>query len=673
MEGRRQSANGSKATSSVGKSSGGFRDVPQRNSKPASRSSSVNSAAFSRGPSEKGSAVRSAAPTKKSTSTTSAAPSSKVSSVGSAVRDRSSAAKKSEPQHETASAASSKYHQSNLISSLRGGRDSVASSGTVSTNSSFNSKPVYTQQTSERGGTSTRDQYLDLHDSLLIDAEMRELSQSTHTDELVLSSGRRSERKAKESVTAPPAKRRKSSTGPPRFLSAERPQRKASYVPKDPVADVPPAEMERLRHLPTQQQRSDSIHYKNTRSFSGGGGGGGGLVATVDLPGPGTSRLDLNREEDVKEYYKQRYLVDPTLVTRPGKKQFHVEPQVDLFGMYHLNDTPVDPNEITSSGRRGSVPHNEGVKTVLSGSDTPDNEGVLSRFVHSGETPPPRPRHVSLTDDSPAETATPNRDSLNLFTPWADTPSGEAQTTHVGRGAVKSASQASHLTTGLRPTEDDSPHAAVRSLEKIKQQYANQPDNDWAPTVKSVQTRLFNGEENNAAQDSDIFGVSGRIAGMVRRCEKESVSPHRRRSSAPFGEEDDTADDTGYRLGLSPGPKRTVEPREEPFQSYSDDEDDEVVEAPAPVEVPQETRRGQMGKRRSLEPAGPAQPKSREEELQTRFTVKSRSRSLNTNPSRNNSRASSADIPAGSSKPGTKRKPSSAYDSSQVSGLMKWK
>ncbi|GET85689.1 hypothetical protein, conserved [Leishmania tarentolae] len=49
---------------------------------------------------------------------------------------------------------------------------------------------------------------------------------------------------------------------------------------------------------------------------------------------PGTSRLDMNFEQDVKELYKQTHLADPLLLNRPGKRQFYIPQQADLFGMY---------------------------------------------------------------------------------------------------------------------------------------------------------------------------------------------------------------------------------------------------------------------------------------------------------------------------------------------------
>lgn len=55
-----------------------------------------------------------------------------------------------------------------------------------------------------------------------------------------------------------------------------------------------------------------------------------------------TLRLDLRRREDRKELHKQQYCVDPQLQTRPCKRQFHITPQLDLFGVYERHNMAVN-------------------------------------------------------------------------------------------------------------------------------------------------------------------------------------------------------------------------------------------------------------------------------------------------------------------------------------------
>lgn len=61
----------------------------------------------------------------------------------------------------------------------------------------------------------------------------------------------------------------------------------------------------------------------------------------------GTSRLDFSRDEDVREYYRQKYTVDPLVRTRPGRRQFYIPEQIDLFGMYGLPAEPVEHPDIS--------------------------------------------------------------------------------------------------------------------------------------------------------------------------------------------------------------------------------------------------------------------------------------------------------------------------------------
>ncbi|CCW67542.1 unnamed protein product [Phytomonas sp. Hart1] len=51
------------------------------------------------------------------------------------------------------------------------------------------------------------------------------------------------------------------------------------------------------------------------------------------FPGPWNQliRMDLTREEDLKALYRQKYLVDPLLQGRPGKRQYTKRDHLDLF------------------------------------------------------------------------------------------------------------------------------------------------------------------------------------------------------------------------------------------------------------------------------------------------------------------------------------------------------
>ncbi|CBZ23316.1 conserved hypothetical protein [Leishmania mexicana MHOM/GT/2001/U1103] len=90
-------------------------------------------------------------------------------------------------------------------------------------------------------------------------------------------------------------------------------------APPGPLASVPAQERQRLVNLPHQ-------------------------LSTA----PGTSRLDMSFEQDVKELYRQTHLVDPLLLSRPGRRQFYIPEQADLFGMYPEPPmtTDEDGNEI---------------------------------------------------------------------------------------------------------------------------------------------------------------------------------------------------------------------------------------------------------------------------------------------------------------------------------------
>ncbi|CAC22627.1 conserved hypothetical protein [Leishmania major strain Friedlin] len=90
-------------------------------------------------------------------------------------------------------------------------------------------------------------------------------------------------------------------------------------APPDPLSSMPAQERQRLLNLPHQ-------------------------LSTA----PGTSRLDMNFEQDVKELYRQMHLVDPHLLSRPGRRQFYIPEQADLFGMYPEPPmtTDEDGNEI---------------------------------------------------------------------------------------------------------------------------------------------------------------------------------------------------------------------------------------------------------------------------------------------------------------------------------------
>ncbi|CAM41556.2 conserved hypothetical protein, partial [Leishmania braziliensis MHOM/BR/75/M2904] len=88
---------------------------------------------------------------------------------------------------------------------------------------------------------------------------------------------------------------------------------------RNPLAEVPAQELQRVVNLPRQ-------------------------VRTA----PGISRLDITFEEDAKELYRQTHLVDPLLLRRPGRRQFYIPEQADLFGMYPepLMTMDEDGNEV---------------------------------------------------------------------------------------------------------------------------------------------------------------------------------------------------------------------------------------------------------------------------------------------------------------------------------------
>ncbi|CAJ1005017.1 hypothetical protein Q4I28_000332 [Leishmania naiffi] len=111
---------------------------------------------------------------------------------------------------------------------------------------------------------------------------------------------------------------------------------------RNPLAEVPAQELQRVINLPRQ-------------------------VHTV----PGISRLDITFEEDAKELYRQTHLVDPLLLRRPGRRQFYIPEQADLFGMYpepsmtmdedgnevikHLAPIPIQGQRCVQPKRRSSA------------------------------------------------------------------------------------------------------------------------------------------------------------------------------------------------------------------------------------------------------------------------------------------------------------------------------
>ncbi|KAG5487861.1 hypothetical protein LSCM4_07542 [Leishmania orientalis] len=116
------------------------------------------------------------------------------------------------------------------------------------------------------------------------------------------------------------------------------------YVPPDPLAEVPSDERQRLVNLPHRPSAADGI-----------------------------SRLDITFEEDAKELYRQTYLVDPLLRSRPGRRQFYIPEQADLFGMYAEPPTTVDEDGNKIIERSSPIPvrvqsflHSEGQQSSQS-------------------------------------------------------------------------------------------------------------------------------------------------------------------------------------------------------------------------------------------------------------------------------------------------------------------
>ncbi|KAG5507920.1 hypothetical protein JIQ42_07214 [Leishmania sp. Namibia] len=99
------------------------------------------------------------------------------------------------------------------------------------------------------------------------------------------------------------------------------------YVPPDPLAEVPSEERQRLVNLPHRPSAADGI-----------------------------SRLDITFEEDAKELYRQTYLVDPLLRSRPGRRQFYIPEQADLFGMYAESPMTVDEDGNKIIERSSPIP-----------------------------------------------------------------------------------------------------------------------------------------------------------------------------------------------------------------------------------------------------------------------------------------------------------------------------
>ncbi|KAG5512222.1 hypothetical protein GH5_07707 [Leishmania sp. Ghana 2012 LV757] len=99
------------------------------------------------------------------------------------------------------------------------------------------------------------------------------------------------------------------------------------YVPPDPLAELPPEERQRLVNLPHRPSAADGI-----------------------------SRLDITFEEDAKELYRQTYLVDPLLRSRPGRRQFYIPEQADLFGMYAEPPLTVDEDGNKIIERSSPIP-----------------------------------------------------------------------------------------------------------------------------------------------------------------------------------------------------------------------------------------------------------------------------------------------------------------------------
>ncbi|KAG5486615.1 hypothetical protein CUR178_07982 [Leishmania enriettii] len=99
------------------------------------------------------------------------------------------------------------------------------------------------------------------------------------------------------------------------------------YVPPDPLAEVPSEQRQRLVNLPHRPSAADGI-----------------------------SRLDITFEADAKELYRQTYLVDPLLRSRPGRRQFYIPEQADLFGMYAKPPMTVDEDGNKIIERSSPIP-----------------------------------------------------------------------------------------------------------------------------------------------------------------------------------------------------------------------------------------------------------------------------------------------------------------------------
>ncbi|KAG5511678.1 hypothetical protein JKF63_07275 [Porcisia hertigi] len=156
-----------------------------------------------------------------------------------------------------------------------------------------------------------------------------------------------------------------------------------SYVQADPLAEVPTQERQRLLNLP---------HHVSTTL--------------------GTSRLDITFEEDLKELYKQTHLVDPLLRSRPGRRQFHIPEQADLFGMYPEPPMTVDKNgdlilqhlaPIPIKGRSFVPPQNRK-------SPQPEKRAFTARSLSgdndhgtSDESAPPPPPEAPASDIQPGK------------------------------------------------------------------------------------------------------------------------------------------------------------------------------------------------------------------------------------------------------------------------------
>lgn len=319
---------------------------------------------------------------------------------------------------------------------------------------------------------------------------------------------------------------RGTTSGTPVFESEARAKRYSSVPSTQEVTlrKVPPAVLDRLRHLPHTAPESGVL---------------------------GMSRLDLHREEDLMELFRQQYTVDPLLRKRPGRRQFLIPDHLTYNGVrIHGEDEddetatdspPPTEGEAVPTEQRPPPPSSEAAPSALS------SRGLPLRKASGVKT-------ASRAGSSVKSTASSRRSSTRPTAAAAAAVAGEeTHSRHSPRDHLVEA-DAVGVTSRV-------PHSSCSSvLADVPPAFPPAVDAGGATDAPSSSSHSSGGQRSSAApgatfSPADEAGASA----VVNRCRAEHRSINLFQWNGPSGVvSDPPRDSVGRRSAAAATPTRTV-------------------------------------------------------------------------------------------------------------------